>query len=211
MAAAPPARSPPCFDPPPCSAAAVACGVGCTKKPSPAGDGVAAAGGPSASVVRPQRRTIRWTVEMPATILPFEETPVHAKLPGFVGRVLVDIGADVRGPSRPWFGQAATPGTLLAEVAIPELLEEVAAKESLTAQRREEAKVARANVELAGRNHDAADKTVAETAAGEQAALGASSGRGARRSGSPASRPAATSTSSRPRRRGCRRSRPRAC
>lgn len=110
-------------------------------KPAPAvptGDAAVAV-----AVVSPKRQSLQWTVDQPGTVHPFEVTPIIAKLPGYVAKVYADIG------------DAVIEGQVLAEVSIPELVEE---------KKQKEAAVALAKAEV----------TQAERAVDEAAARGAS-------------------------------------
>ena len=65
-------------------------------------------------VAKPVSRTI----DLPSEILPFLSVSLHAKVPGFVERVLVDRGSVVK------------QGELLVELSAPELKSQVAEGES---------------------------------------------------------------------------------
>jgi multidrug efflux pump subunit AcrA (membrane-fusion protein) len=71
------------------------------------------------ALVSPLKKTIQWHVDQPATILPYEVTPLVAKLPGYVRKIHVEIGDEVKA------------GQLLAELEIPELQLEAAQKVAL--------------------------------------------------------------------------------
>jgi len=71
------------------------------------------------TVVSPVTKTLVAAVEQPAAIQPFEVTPVVAKLAGYVKDVKVDIGDLVKA------------GTPLAELDIPELVQEAEQKKAL--------------------------------------------------------------------------------
>jgi RND family efflux transporter MFP subunit len=58
------------------------------------------------------------TVDLPGEIRPFLEVPVHAKVPGFVERIVVDRGSTVR------------TGDLLVELSAPEMAARIAEAES---------------------------------------------------------------------------------
>jgi RND family efflux transporter MFP subunit len=58
------------------------------------------------------------TVELPGEFLPFLSVSLHAKVPGYVGRVLVDRGSMVK------------PGDLLVELSAPEMAAQIAEAES---------------------------------------------------------------------------------
>src|SRR4051812_29200675 len=61
------------------------------------------------TVGKPERHSLRRTVEQPGHIEAFAETPLLAKIPGFVKAVNVDIGDRVAA------------GDVLAELSVPEL------------------------------------------------------------------------------------------
>ena len=86
----------------------------------------AKAAAPRVTVVRPQRKTLRYTIEEPGQIEGFEEAPLYAKLAAYVGKVNVDIG------------QQVDEGDVLAVLRIPELNREfeqkVAAVKQATAE-----------------------------------------------------------------------------
>jgi RND family efflux transporter MFP subunit len=129
--------------------------VGCTREQpaTPAtAPAVVLAAPISVKVTTPQRQTMKWTVEQPGTVLAFETTPIIAKLSGYITKIHVDRGDRVNGPT------ASTPGTLLAEVSIPELEQEGKQKAALVEQ-------AIAEVTQAKRNGDvAADQVIAAEA-----------------------------------------------
>ncbi len=79
---------------------------------------------PEVSVVKPVRRTIHYTVEQPGRIEPFEQTPIHARITGYVRSVGVERGAKVKR------------GDLLAELDVPDLVETGRRKQALVAQAR---------------------------------------------------------------------------
>src|SRR5262249_12824280 len=70
-------------------------------------------------VVTVKPATIARVVEQPGTVRADEQTQVLAKVPGYVGRLLVDIGSEVK------------KGELLAELFIPEAVEESNQKQAL--------------------------------------------------------------------------------
>lgn len=131
--------------------------TGCTKKPG--GSGETKNEPVRVKTTTPSKKNLRWTVEQPGQIHGYETTPLIAKLPGFVKKVHVDIDDLVEGPS----SDGTQPGTLLAELAMPEVAEEVKQKEALAAQ-------ALAEVELARKNLLAAEAAVGTAAANVQQA-----------------------------------------
>jgi HlyD family secretion protein len=106
------------------------------------------------TVVSPKKQPLAWSTEQPGTVSAFETTPVMAKLPGYVAKVHVDIGDKVDGP------KDGKPGTLLAEVSIPELVAE-------GKQKAAEVKRAEADVELAKKGAEVAGELVVAAEAGE--------------------------------------------
>jgi HlyD family secretion protein len=77
---------------------------------------------PEVTVANPVRRTIRYTVEQPGRIDPFEQTPIYAKIPGYVRSVCVEIGTRVK------------KGDLLIQMDVPELVAAHNSKEALVTQ-----------------------------------------------------------------------------
>src|SRR5579871_6670924 len=75
-------------------------------------------------VARPTQRSIRYTVEQPGRIEAFEQTPVYARITGYVRTVNVEIGDRVKR------------GDMLAELDVPELVQEHARKAAMVEQAR---------------------------------------------------------------------------
>ncbi len=96
--------------------------------------GPPAASPPVVMLARPAPQTLHRPIEQPATVRPFEEAPLVAKLPGFVKKRLVDIGDRVKGPKLDASGQEIEPGQLLAVLDNPELVEEAAQKQAVARQ-----------------------------------------------------------------------------
>lgn len=103
--------------------------TGCTK-PSAAESPPAPTAPPAVAIVKPERKTLRRTLDQPAYLEAFEEAPLYVKIPGYVQSVNVDIG------------DAVKTGDLLAELSVPELEQELKQKEALVLQA--EAEVAHA-------------------------------------------------------------------
>ena len=128
--------------------------AGCSPKspaPEPA-TGPAAA--PTFAVVHPQKKMLPKVVEQPGTVQPYESTPLFAKLAGFVTKVQADIGDPVEA------------GAVLAELSIPELVDEGRQKDALVEQARAEVEQANKQVTIAGASAAAAAAQVAEAKAG---------------------------------------------
>src|SRR4051812_32360781 len=96
---------------------AVASGGGFQPARVPSGWGVL-----KVAVAKPLRKTLRRTSDQPGTITALEETPVFARVPGYVAKVAADIGDAVKA------------GAALAELAVPELADEAAVKEAEVAK-----------------------------------------------------------------------------
>ena len=91
--------------------------------------------------VRPRRETLVHTIQQPGKIDGFERTPLYSKIPGFVRIYHFDIGGTVR------------KGQLLAELWVPEVVEDlhqreatVGEDEAMIVQAREMVRVAEAKV-----------------------------------------------------------------
>jgi len=128
--------------------------IGCGQRPADAPKANSANPTPPAlTVVQPQKKSVRRVVEQPGTIQADEETQLFAKVSGYVAKVLVDIGQEVKGPQFDKDGKPLQPGTLLAEIAVPELVEEAREKSALV-------KKAEAEVEQARKGLAAAEASV---------------------------------------------------
>ncbi|HEX6963651.1 MAG TPA: efflux RND transporter periplasmic adaptor subunit [Lacipirellula sp.] len=102
----------------------------------------------------PTRKTLVLTSTQPARIEAYEQTPLFAKLAGYVGEVRVDIG-DVVKQDQP-----------LVALRIPELTDDAQRKQALVAQAEAEVAQAAANVDAVKAAADTAAAKVAEAAAG---------------------------------------------
>jgi RND family efflux transporter MFP subunit len=124
-------------------------------------EGGAAGGLPPIRVttIRPERKTLVRTVELPGRVEAFEVAPLYAKVTGYVERMAVDIGDPIKGP------QGNEPGTVLCEILVPELREELAEKRALVAQAEAQVKQADAAVKLAEATVRSAEAKVREAQA----------------------------------------------
>jgi HlyD family secretion protein len=77
---------------------------------------------PVVTIAKPERRVLARTIEQPARIEAFEQTPLFAKIAGYVKQVDVEIGAKVR------------KGDILATLWVPEVVEQLKEREALVAQ-----------------------------------------------------------------------------
>ena len=116
------------------AAVAVALSGGCSQSSGePANKATVPAAEPpslAVAVVKPQRTTLRLSVRQPGTVQAFEQTPIFAKISGYVQEWKVDIGDRVR------------KNQVLATLWIPEMEDDLRQKEALVEQ-------AAAEVELA--------------------------------------------------------------
>src|SRR5712691_5648964 len=92
---------------------------------------------PSVTVVKAKRMTLQRTTQGPGYIQAYEQTPMFAKIAGFVEKWHVDIGDHV------------SQGKVLAELWIPEMEVELKQKVALVAQADAELKLARDTVPAA--------------------------------------------------------------
>jgi RND family efflux transporter MFP subunit len=92
---------------------------------------------PSVTVIKPKRMTLQRTTHGPAYIQAYEQTPMFAKIAGYVRKWHVDIGDHV------------DQGTTLAELWIPEMEVELKQKDALVQEADAELKLARATVVVA--------------------------------------------------------------
>jgi HlyD family secretion protein len=111
------------------------CGCQTRAEPSKPGDTKADTG---IKVGKLETKTLRRVIEQPAAIEAIEETPLVAHIAGYVDKVHADIGKQVKR------------GEMLAELAVPEMLQELAQKQALVTQ-------SRAEVDQASASLDAAD------------------------------------------------------
>jgi multidrug resistance efflux pump len=98
--------------------------AGCNRQnPSSAGPTAAPV---AVTIVKPEMRSLQRIVEQPGIAQAFEETSLHAKLPGFVSSIADDPSKKDRPPHDRQIdiGSPVAKGQVLAELAIPELGEE---------------------------------------------------------------------------------------
>ena len=89
-------------------------------------------------VVRPERKTIGRVIEQPGQIQPFEQTPLYARLSGYVEKVNVET-----------IGKRVRKGEVLAELHVPEMEKELKQKQALVEQARAEIEQARKMIVVA--------------------------------------------------------------
>jgi len=139
--------------------------IGCGQTAVPPNVAPSKAPDVSLDVVHPQRKSLKRVVEQPGTVQAYEETQLFARVPGYVrlpldakGRIVVDIGHKVRGPVLGSMGNEIEPGEILADLVVPELVEEAKLKNALTRQ-------AEAEVEQSRKALASAEATIAKTEA----------------------------------------------
>jgi RND family efflux transporter MFP subunit len=93
-------------------------------------------------VVPPQRKTVRRPIEQPGfNIEAFQETPLFSRITGYVAKWAVDIGNQV------------TEGQVLAELYVPEMVDELQQKEAGVGQAEAQVRQAKAAVKAARAQH----------------------------------------------------------
>ncbi len=95
------------------------------------------------TAIRPERKTLVRTIELPGRTEAFEVTPLYAKVTGYVEKMSVDIGDLIRGP------HDGRQGDILCELEVPELKEELAEKSAVVQQTKAEVLLADAAVKVA--------------------------------------------------------------
>src|SRR5262245_58114711 len=88
------------------------------------------------SVTKPERYTVRQAVGQPGQIEAFEQTQIYPRISGYIRKLHVDIGDEIKGPGE---GQE---GQLLAELSVPETVAGLEEKKALAAKAAEEIKQA---------------------------------------------------------------------
>lgn len=101
----------------------------------------------------PQRKTLDITTTQPGRIVAEREAPLHARIPGYVEEVLVDIGDTVKKDQ------------VLVRLSVPELHQELAQAKAEKRQRAAEVKLAAARVVVAEEAVKAAQAHVEEAGA----------------------------------------------
>lgn len=92
---------------------------------------------------KPVRKNFVRTIELPGRVVAIETTPLHAKVTGFVQSISVDIGDRITGP------HDKEPGSILCELLVPELVEELNEKEALVKQAQAQVAQGEAGVKVA--------------------------------------------------------------
>jgi len=116
--------------------------AGCGQSAAPSSIKGAAGASPSPGEVRPKRQSLDRVVEQPGTVQAYEETQLFARVPGYVrlpydsqGRIVTDIGRRVHGPKLV-DGKVVEPGDIVAELEVPDLVQQVKEKQAFVEQMR---------------------------------------------------------------------------
>src|SRR5437879_4162965 len=105
--------------------------IGCN--PTASNGGKSTSAGPTSIATDfPKQKDLRRTIEQPATIEAFEETPLVARIAGDIGKVSADIDQRVK------------VNEVLAELSVPDKLQELEQKKALVLQAKAEAEQAAA-------------------------------------------------------------------
>ncbi len=136
--------------------------TGCNRDAaSPAPKPAARADGPvTVTVTQPKRQALAWVIEQPGSLQPFHITAVEARVSGYLKDVKVDIGDEVRGP------KGTEPGNVLAELDVPELVQDYERKKAAHKLAEAEEEAAKEAVKVAEARVNAAKPGVAEATAG---------------------------------------------
>jgi RND family efflux transporter MFP subunit len=103
--------------------------AGCNQPAGPSPSGGQAQGSaavPEVKVVKPVRKSLSHAIAQPGEIQAYYQTPIYARIPGYVDKVHKDIDDRVE------------EGEVLAELSVPEMDEELNQKEALVGQARAE-------------------------------------------------------------------------
>jgi RND family efflux transporter MFP subunit len=119
-------------------------------------------------VVRPERHAVRQQLGQPGHIEAFEETPLYARIPGYIRKYHVDIGDEIKGPAGGESDGKAPGqgGQLLAELSVPEMVADLEQKKALATKAAEEIKQAVEIVKVAEAVYHSALARVEEEKAG---------------------------------------------
>lgn len=142
--------------------------IGCSHANSPA-TSIASSSAEAKLIVtpiKPLKKDLARFVEQPGQIVPLEQTPVFARVSGYVREVKVDIGDHVTGPKLDSQGKLIQPGQVLFTIDVPELQKELAEKTAAVTQVQAQVKQAEAAVAVAEATRDSARSAITEASAG---------------------------------------------
>jgi HlyD family secretion protein len=139
--------------------------IGCNKSsPTPTAKNDA----PPFTVVKPKKETLPKFIDQPGTVLAYEEAPLFAKFQGFIKKYHVEIDDHVVGPVYDKDGRVTNmkEWTVLAELNIRELDDDVRQKEALVIQVEAERDQAVAQENVGKASYEAALAVVKQAEAG---------------------------------------------
>jgi HlyD family secretion protein len=141
--------------------------IGCSHKGAAQETAVGSQPTVRVTAIKPVRKTLVRTIELPGRVEAFEVAPLYAKVTGYVASVSVDIGDSVLGP------HGNELGAPLCQLLVPELQDELAEKSAAVAQAKAEVLQSDAAVKVSEATVQSADAKVreAEAAAARQDAL----------------------------------------
>ncbi|HXG10409.1 MAG TPA: efflux RND transporter periplasmic adaptor subunit [Gemmataceae bacterium] len=132
---------------------------------------------PTVTTVKPERRPLSHVIEQPAFVEAYEETPLFARIAGYVQKLGPALDPDGKplldrdGKPRPLdIGDRVAKDQVLAELWVPEVEEELRQKQALVAQAEAEVEQAAAALEAAAANVATAQAMVHEAEAGRKRA-----------------------------------------
>jgi RND family efflux transporter MFP subunit len=135
-------------------AGAIGCQGWSDAEPSKKASGQSPGAATRIEVVRPERRTVRRTVGEPGELEACETTPIYAKIAGYVQKVNVDIGSEIK------------KGQVLAELWVPEVEADLREKQAAVEQAKARKAQADAAVRVAQAAVMSAEAAIAEVRAG---------------------------------------------
>lgn len=118
------------------------------------------------TAAKPERKTIHRSFTQPGQIDAFDVARLHAKVPAYVEKYLVDIGDSVKGPRYGENNRIEERGQVLAELSAPELEQELQQKKALVAQAGAEVEQSQAAIKVAELGVVSAEALLTETEAG---------------------------------------------
>jgi HlyD family secretion protein len=108
--------------------------AGCNRQGAKSDGAKDAAAPPTFTAVKPERKTLERTIEQPAYVAAYEETPLVVRIPGYIGKIDCDIGSKVEKDQ------------VLAVLSVPEMEVELKQKEELVKQAAAELTLAQESV-----------------------------------------------------------------
>jgi multidrug efflux pump subunit AcrA (membrane-fusion protein) len=132
--------------------------LGCARAPAPPNAAPAAAPPPAPVSIKPERKTLHRAIGQPGQIDAFQQTPLYAKIAGYVKEFRVDIGDRVMKDQ------------VLAVLSVPEVDEELAQKVAAVKQTEAEVEQSQKAFEAAKAHHETTQALVQEARAGRSRA-----------------------------------------